>query len=160
VELEAFCDSSLGNGVEGRSMGGSMALFPGSGALWWTCSTPSKTGESTGVAELHQIVRCLKAVTGTRIFLKELGCGPTRPTLTHTDSRTALDAARSSRVSWDSKWVCTRLAMVRNYEADGTGTIVHDDTGDLPADLLSKPLTGDAFFKHRATALGIRALRP
>ena len=90
-------------------MGDSMALFPGSGALWWTCSTPSKTGESTGVAELHQIVRCLKAVTGTRIFLKELGCGPTRPTLTHTDSRTALDAARSSRVSWDSKWVCTRL---------------------------------------------------
>ena len=103
---------------------------------------------------------CLKAVTSTCIFLKELCCGPTRPTLTHTDSRTALDAARSSRVSWDSKWVCTRLAMVRNYEADGTGTIVHDDTGDLPADLLSKPLTGDAFFKHRATALGIRALRP
>ena len=133
-----------------------MALFPGSGALWWACSTPSKTGESTGVAELHQIVRCIKAVTGTRIFLKELGCALTRPTLTHTDSRTALDAARSSRVSWDSKWVCTRLAMVRNYEADGTGVIAHKDTDDLAADLLSRPLVGDAFFKHRATALGLR----
>ena len=50
--------------------------------------------------------------------------------------------------------------MVWNYEADGTGTIVHDDTGDLPADLLPKPLSRDAFFKHRATALGIRVLRP
>ena len=137
-----------------------MTLFPGSGALWWACSTPPKTGESTGVAELHQIVRCIKAATGTRIYLKELGCGPTRPTLTHTDSRTALDAARSSRVSWDSKWVCTRLAMVRNYEADGTGVIVHEDTEDLMADLLSKPLVGDALFEHRATALGLRASSP
>ena len=51
-------------------------------------------------------------------------------------------------------------AELAYYETDGTGTIVHDDTGDLTADLLSKPLTGDAFFKHRATALGIRALRP
>ena len=131
-------------------MGGSMALFPGSEALWWTCSTPSKTGESTGVAELHQIVRCLKAVTGTRIFLKELGCGPTRPTLTHTDSRTALDAARSSRVSWDSKWVCTRLAMTRYYQTSVTGTFTHIAGTLNTSDMLTKPLkTGP--FKEQVT---------
>ena len=50
--------------------------------------------------------------------------------------------------------------MVRNYEADGTGVITHKDTEDLVADLLSTPLVGDAFFKHRATALGLRACCP
>ena len=33
VELEAFCDTSLGDGIEGCSFSASMALFPGSRTL-------------------------------------------------------------------------------------------------------------------------------
>jgi hypothetical protein len=80
---------------------------------------------------------------------------PTRPTLTYTDSTTLIDGTKSSRVSKESKWVCTRLAMTRAYEANSTGKFVHVGTHDNPSDILTKPLTGAKFVRFRATVLGL-----
>ena len=105
--------------------------------------------------ELHQGVRCVKAVTGLRILLCELRMRAQRPTITYTDSTALIDGTKSQRVSKESKWVCTRLAMTRAYEANSTGKFVHVGTHDNPADLLTKPLTGEKFVRFRAAILGL-----
>jgi len=155
TELEAWVDSSLGGIADGRSQGGAFGCFRSSGALFWTSSAPSTAADASGAMELHQGVRCVKAVTGLRILLRELCLPPTRPTLTHTDSTTLIDGMKSSRVSKESKWVCTRLAMTRSYEANSAGKFVHVGTNDNPADLLTKPLTGVKFTRFRASVLGL-----
>ena len=57
-----------------------------------------------------------------------------------------------------SKWVCTRLAMTRYYEACGAGKFVKIEGEHNPADLLTKPQPVGAFKQHRAVALGNKPL--
>jgi hypothetical protein len=110
--------------------------------------------ESSTAGELHQVAPCIKAVTGLRIFLGELHAAPTRPTATYTDSQVMLDAMGSARVSKESKWISTCLAMARHYKASGTGEFHHIPGLENPADMLTKPLPAPQFAAHRARALG------
>ena len=110
AEMLAFVDSAKGNVDGGRSQGGFFCCFPGSGALCWSSSAPSQTADSSSAPELHQATRCAKAVTGLRIFLRELQTPPTRPTDTFTDAQVVIDATKSGKVTKESKWVCTAAA--------------------------------------------------
>ena len=65
-----------------------------------------------------------------------------------------IDATKSGKVSKESKWVCTRLAMTRYYETCGAGRFVKIEGELNPADMLTKPLPEGAFKQHRAVALG------
>ena len=150
----AFVDSAKSNVDSGRSQGGFFCCFPGSGALCWSSSAPSLTADSSSAPELHQATRCAKAVTGLRIFLRELRTCPTKPTATYTDAQVVIDATKSGKVSKESKWVCTRLAMTRYYETCGAGKFVKIEGELNPADMLTKPLLEGAFKQHRAVVLG------
>ena len=83
----AFVDSARGNVDGGRSQGGFFYCFPGNGVLCWSSLAPSQTADSSSAPELPQAMRCAKAVTGLRIFLRELQASPMRPTETFTERR-------------------------------------------------------------------------
>ena len=86
-----------------------------SAPLAWAVSLPSNTTGASGHSELTQIARATTAVIGMRIYLRELGQGHlvAKPTEVHTDAQVVLDGTRCRRVSYASKWICTRYAMVR-----------------------------------------------
>ena len=160
LALEAWADSSLANADGGRSLGGWCIKVAGSGALIAGASAPAAAAESSGVAELHQIVLTVKAVLGARIFMRELNVAPTGPTPLRTDAQVVVDAVKSLRVSPESKWVAPRYAMVRKAVSDGAVTIEKVDTRDNCADIFTKPLVGAVFLAHRATVLGLRETFP
>ena len=160
TEMEMWVDSSVGNGPRGTSYGGGHGRFPSSGALVWFASAPPTQAESSGVCELHQGVRAIKAATGVRVLLRELHYPPQRPTLTHTDSSVLIDGTASSKVSRESKWVCTRLAMAKNYHTNGTGQFKHTVGIDNTADVQTKSVLGEQFFRHRASLLGHAPYQP
>ena len=112
----AYVDSANGNIEGGRSQGGFFCCYPGSGALCWSSSTPAASADSSSAPEFQQATRCVKAITGLRILHRELWMPPSQPTVTYTDSQVVIDATKSEKVSKESQWVCTRLAMTRYFK--------------------------------------------
>jgi len=149
-------ENPMGLNVEGgRSQGEFFCCYPGSGALCWSSSAPASSADSSSAPELHQATRCAKAVAGLRILHRELWMPPSHPTITYTDSQVVIDATKSEKVSKESKWVCTRLAMTRYYQTSGTGTFTHIAGTLNLSDMLTKPHATGPFKEHRAVALGL-----
>ena len=157
TQFEVHVDSSSGNAFAGRSWGGSCGGYPGSGMLTARCTAPPAAAESSGVVELHQAVLAVKSTLGVRILMRELGVPPAGPTLLHTDAQVVVDAVKNTRVSQEAKWVAPRYAMVRKAVEDGAIEIRKVATRLNCADIFTKPLTGQAFFDHRAIVLGLNA---
>ena len=155
-QLHGWVDSALGNDVDGRSFGGFYLGFPGSGAVLASCSSPGMTAESSGAVELIQGVRCIKAALGVRVFLRELGVPPTGPTVLCTDAKVLVDGTRCRKVSKEMKFVATRYAIARKSEADGATIFDKIATEKNGSDVLTKPLAGSTFVRHRAAILGLR----
>ena len=118
--LSGYVDSSLNNGPDGRSYGGFALQFSSptavSGSFLVSCNLPPNACDSSGATELFQSVRCVKAITGIRTFLKELGFQQLHPTIVFTDARVLIDGTRCKRISFESKWVAPRMAMIRFAE--------------------------------------------
>jgi hypothetical protein len=87
--------------------------------------------------------------------MRELNVAPTGPTPLRTDAQVVVDAAKSLRVSPESKWVAPRYAMVRKAVSDGAVTIEKVDTRDNCADIFTKPLPYLTFTKFRKMLLGM-----
>ena len=75
-----YVDPSLNNGPDGRSYGGFSLRFSSfyahSGSFMVSCNLHTNACDSSGAAELYQYVRCAKAITGLRIFLRQRGHAP------------------------------------------------------------------------------------
>ena len=158
-QVTAYVDSSLANGPEGRSWGGYALRFEttglASGCFDVKCSLPNTVTEATGASELHQAVRVTKSVMGFRILLKELGFAPTGATLVNTDARVLIDGTRCRKVSNESKWMSVRYAMARRAEEVEAIHLTKCPTELNFSDIVTKPLTGQLFRRHRAAVLGL-----
>ena len=155
-QLIGYVDSSLCNLRGSRSLGGHVLLEEGSGAVLWRSSPSPRTFDASGAAELFQASRAVKGVIGMRLLYRELGATQTAPTPLRTDAKVLVDGARCQKVSQESKWVATRYAMVREAQEDGSLVLVQWPTAENAAGLFTKPLTGEAFTRHRAIVLGLR----
>jgi hypothetical protein len=155
-QLIGYVDSSLCNLRGSRSLGGHVLLEPGSGAILWRCAPSPKTFDASGAAELFQASRAAKDVVGMRLLYRELGAAQATPTPIRTDAKVLIDGARCQKVSQESKWVATRYAKVREAQEDGSLALVQWLSAENAADLFTKPLTGEAFARHRALVLGLR----
>jgi len=122
-----------------------------------SCNLPTDACDSSGAAELFQSVRCTKAITGLRIFLKEIGHAPSGPTIVYTDAKVLIDGTRCRRVSAESKWVSPRYAIIRHAEKVRCIFLIKHPTSENLADITTKPLTGALFDKFRSILLGIDA---
>lgn len=60
-----------------------------------------------------------------------------------------------NKVSISSRYMATRLAMIRQACDDGQADIRKVDTNDNPAGIFIKPLVGDKFLDMHARAMGL-----
>ena len=92
---------------------------------------------------------------GFRILLKELGFAPSSSTAVHTDARVLIDGTRCRKVSNESKWMSVRYAMARRAEEVQAILLTKCPTACNMSEILTKPLTGDTFIRHRSGILGL-----
>ena len=97
---------------------------------------------------------------GFRILLKELGFAPSSSTVIHTDARVLIDGTRCRKVSNESKWMSVRYAMARRAEEINAIFLVKCPTESNMSDILTKPLTGQPFARHRCAILGLGSADP
>jgi hypothetical protein len=66
----------------------------------------------------------------------------------------SLRGVEMERISGESRFVSTRLAMLREACSDGIIRLEKVDTEDMVADIFTKPLAGKRLKKIRALVLG------
>ena len=97
----------------------------------------------------------LKEAIGVRIMNAELGLlDTTKATDLFMDAAVVLAGVAMDRVTRESRYVATRLAMLRQAVADGIIALRKIDTKTNPADIFTKPLVGETLRRLRAMCLG------
>ena len=155
--VRGFVDSSHGNAEDGLSYGGFILMCRRGGALAWKCAKPSAGDDSTGAAELRMSTLALKYIVGMRTLQRDLdvGVAPLYPTPLFTDAQAMIDGTGCERLSKSSRWMASRYAMIRWGLACGTINLAKVAAADNCADIVTKVLVGEAFFRHRRTILGL-----
>ena len=80
---------------------------------------------------------------------------PLGPTPLYTDAQIPLDGSNCEKLAKSSRWLSSRYAMIRHGRACGLIDPVKVKSEGNVADIVTKPLTGAAFVRHRATILGL-----
>ena len=97
----------------------------------------------------------LKEAIGVRIMNAEPGLlGPGEATGLSMDAAVVLAGVAMDRVSHKSRYLATRLAMLRQAVADGVIILRKIDTSANPAGIFTKPLVGETSRLLRAMDLG------
>jgi hypothetical protein len=104
------------------------------------CFSPRTLGDSSQSAELTMSVWASKAIIAFRIALKEFKLGPDGPTELQLDAKAVLDGAGMEKVARRQRYQAVRLAMLRQWIADGVLRTKKVSTADLPSDIISKPV--------------------
>ena len=156
--IETYVDTSHGNATDGKSYGGFVVMNKyGGGALAWKCVLQEVAVDSAGGQELFMCTLAYKFTLAVRMLLNDLGLGETLdPTPFYTDSSIVLDGLKSERLMKASRFGAARYAMVRFGVENGQIVAMKVDSMDNVSDIMTKPLVGEAFFKHRATVLGLQ----
>ena len=156
--FRAYVDSSHGNAEDGQSYGGFIIMHNGGGAIAWKCLAQDFIADSPSAQELAMATTCYKYIMALRMMLYELRVGPpgaVDPTPIYTDSQVLLDGAASERLSKSSRWLAARYAMMRRGRESRQIAPLKVAAEDNVADIVTKPLTGALFIKHREAILGL-----
>jgi hypothetical protein len=161
-EFAACSDSSLINApvtsvimpdVPAASYGGFALFFPGSGAFAVECFSPRRLSDSSAGSELIMSTWAAKSIIAFRILLRELGFRRSPPTPLEMDAAAITQGVQMERVSRQQRFQAARLAMMRQWVDDGIISLVKTDTRYMRADILTKPLAGQAYREKHSLLL-------
>jgi len=135
------------------SAGGFALFFEGSGAFNVECFGPRHLGDSSHASELAMGVWASKSILAFRMVLRELRLGPAGPTELEMDAKAVTEGVSMERVARRQRYQSARLAMFRQWIADGALCLKKTPSGDMRSDILSKPVTPVGQFLRLATLL-------
>jgi hypothetical protein len=138
--------------VPTASMGGFSLFFPGSGSFLSECRAPKHLTDSSAGAELNMASWAGKAIIPVRMLQAELGLGPYGPTTVEIDASALLDTLAMDKISRKQRFQAARLAMIRQWKADGVVALKKERSSAMRADILSKAMAPAADF-HRCARL-------
>ena len=138
-----------------------MSNGEGGGAIYWKTLLPGSPADSSGFSELLMGTRALKVTLAVRMLQRDLdlGVAPTAPTPLHTDAQAVLDGTGCERMHLLSRWMASRLAMMRWGVASGEISPTKRDSAEMVSDILTKPLGVQAFLQARTRIMGRRVAR-
>ena len=94
-----------------------------------------------------------KKIIWLRGLLASLGFNQHKPTQLFTDSTAAIDMVTNHKTSNKSEHLTLQINFVRQLIENGTIALVHVDTDNNMADLMTKNLARGKFIPHKATLL-------
>ena len=92
---------------------------------------------------------CALEIKGARLLLSEMGLMQSKPTPLYVDNSGAVELSRDRKSCHRSRHVDRRFFKVRELSYLGEVRVEHIHTDENASDILTKPLIGDKFVKHR-----------
>lgn len=155
-DLIAYTDSDYAGDLDDRrSTSGYVFLF-GSGAVSWSSKKQPIVSLSTTEAEFIAATACACQAIWLKRVLKTLDQTQQEKNTIHCDNSSAIELSRNPVMHGHSKHIDVRFHFLRELAQIGMIELVHCNTLEQIADVMTKPLKLDAFLKLR-TMLGVCA---
>ena len=122
----------------------------------WTSQNTSRLVTSSTEAECHGLIHVGKENIWERELHSILGIlDSSEPTVVLQDNKSAIALTQGIKVqNKRSKHFGLEFDVLREYVQLGEMKLEYRETGDLPADMLTKALPGPKFTKFRDTVMG------
>ena len=154
--LRAYSDSDW---AVGHSTTGYVITLAG-GAIGYASKRQPCIATSSTEAEIIAASTCATEIAYFRGLLAEMGLEQHEPTPLLVDNKGAIELSRDRKSCHRSRHVDRRFFKVRELQFAGVLRVQHVPTADNTADLLTKGLAPDPFFKHtRSLLAGVWAVR-
>jgi hypothetical protein len=155
LQLYCHCDASYGVHQDGRSHTGYMIYMGKNLSYVLSKSCKQKTGSTSSTdAEVIALVDCLKVAVWLKNILVEFDINPVNAVMVYQDNQSGMKMINDMSKCKRSKHILTKINYAKDLVDSGIVVISYLNTVDMSADLLTKPLEGSLFVKHKNTIMG------
>ena len=148
-ELVAYTDSDYAGDLDDRKSTSGYVFLLSSAAISWLSKKQPVVSLSTTEAEFIAASTCACQAVWLRKILEKLGHTQNSSTTVYCDSNSAIKLAKNPVMHGRSKHIDVRFHFLRELVKDETIELVHCNTQEQVADVMTKPLKLDAFVKLR-----------
>jgi hypothetical protein len=147
--LSAYSDSDYAGDVEDRKSTSGYVFMLSSGAISWSSKKQPIVTLSTTEAEFISATSCACQAIWLRRILQQLGQNQKESTTIHCDNSSAIKLCKNPVLHGRSKHIDVRFHFIRELTNMGVVEVIHCNTQNQIADIMTKPLKNDAFVKLR-----------
>jgi hypothetical protein len=181
LQLHCHCDASYGLHPDGRSHTGFVVFMGRNGSYVHAKSNKQKTGSTSSTdAEVIALVDCMKVMVWLKNIMTELDRVPPDSVTIHKnihdtnlihvdvknigsqgagiiyqDNQSATQMVNGTSKCSRSKHILTKINYAKDLIDSCQMKIEYLNTDDMSADLLTKPLSGKLYLKHREKIMGM-----
>ena len=149
TELRGYSDSDYAGDLDDRKSTSGYLFMLSSGAVCWSSKKQPVVSLSTTEAEFIAAASCACQATWLRRIMKELGQAQQDSTTIFCDNSSAIKLSKNPVMHGRSKHIDVRFHFLREMTKNETVQLIHCNTQEQVADILTKPLKTDAFLKMR-----------
>ncbi|UYV62499.1 SMG1 [Cordylochernes scorpioides] len=154
--LEAYSDATwASDNTDRKSLSGNLFLL-GSNPISWMTGKQGCVSLSSTEAELISAAEASQELLWLLDLLKDLELEQKAPIYFHQDNQSCLKICSSEKVSSRTKHIATKIHHLKDLQKKTVIKMVYCPTGDMKADILTKPLPRPTFEKLRYNLVIIR----
>ncbi|UYV77008.1 hypothetical protein LAZ67_14002803 [Cordylochernes scorpioides] len=147
--LEAYSDATwASDNTDRKSLSGNLFLL-GSNPISWMTGKQGCVSLSSTEAELISAAEASQELLWLLDLLKDLELEQKAPIYFHQDNQSCLKICSSEKVSSRTKHIATKIHHLKDLQKKTVIKMIYCPTGDMKADLLTKPLPRPTFEKLR-----------
>ena len=147
-DLQAFCDSDYSGDRDKRLSVTGFVIYLLGVAIAWACRAQRSVTLSSTEAEYIALSEVCREILFIAQIMEFLGMTVKRPIVVRVDNIGAIYLANNQTTSQRTKHVDIRYHFVREYIEDGLVQIVFVKSKDNIADIFTKNLDGETFWRH------------
>ena len=151
MEISAYSDSNLGGDTGHERSRGGHVLMLANGPIYWRSKIHSSTSISSCESEYIELSETILTVRFMQSLLIELHIDIPAPTMIYVDNTSAIDIARNPQSSKRTRHIQLRYQATKEAIEERLVFLEHVPTEQNTADILTKPLQGDAYKVHANT---------
>ncbi|UYV73309.1 hypothetical protein LAZ67_10002666 [Cordylochernes scorpioides] len=147
--LEAYSDATwASDNTDRKSLSGNLFLL-GSNPISWMTGKQGCVSLSSTEAELISAAEASQELLWLLDLLKDLEMEQKAPIYFHQDNQSCLKICSSEKVSSRTKHIATKIHHLKDLQKKTVIKMIYCPTGDMKADILTKPLPRPTFEKLR-----------
>ncbi|UYV63661.1 hypothetical protein LAZ67_2005217, partial [Cordylochernes scorpioides] len=147
--LEAYSDATwASDNTDRKSLSGNLFLL-GSNPISWMTGKQGCVSFSSTEAELISAAEASQELLWLLDLLRDLELEQKAPIYFHQDNQSCLKICSSEKVSSRTKHIATKIHHLKDLQKKTVIEMIYCPTGDMKADILTKPLPRPTFEKLR-----------
>jgi hypothetical protein len=155
LSIHIQCDASYGVHTDARSHTGYVIMLGGKSFLFAKSSKQKTVSTSSTEAEVHALVDAVKTGLWLQDLIHDLGLKDRSSVKIYQDNQSAIQLVSiSENNAKGSKHYMVKLTFLKELSMEGKIELEYLCTDEMSADMLTKPLVGKKFMKHRQAIMG------